>query len=144
MALRLKRTGLVALMAVVTLNVWTGSPLFAVWVGSRVQGTGPPSMAAIAAVAATLGVVSFVLVQILARVEQVYNRVSGRRPGVRQHVPWLRSLRGERPEEQGSRGRLSPLEILLVGSVVLAVAAFEIWFFFYSGSPIAGSSGTTG
>ena len=138
----LQRLGLVSLMAVVTTVVWTGSPLFALWVGSRVQGTGPPSMAAIATVALTLGGVSLVLVRALASHERTYNRVVGRRPGVRRHVAWLRSLRGERPHEEGRHGTLSPLEVVLVASIVLAVIAFEIWFFFFAGSPISSTAGT--
>jgi hypothetical protein len=138
----LQRLGLVSLMAVVTTVVWTGSPLFALWVGSRVQGKGPPSMAAVGTVAVTLGAVSLVLVKVLASLERTYNRLVGRRRGVRQHVAWLRSLRGERPHEEGLHGSLSPLEVVLVASVVIAVIAFEIWFFFFAGSPISPSAGT--
>jgi hypothetical protein len=50
-------------------------------------------------------------------------------------------MRGERPREQGKEYRLSALEEILVVTVVLAMAAFEIWFFFYSGSPIDQRSG---
>jgi len=50
-------------------------------------------------------------------------------------------MRGERPHEQGAEYRLSALEVILVVSVVAAVVAFEIWFFFYSGSPIDARSG---
>ena len=35
-------------------NIWTGSPLFALWVGSRLQGSGPPKMSSIAAVVIVL------------------------------------------------------------------------------------------
>ena len=138
----LQRLGLVSLMAVVTTVVWTGSPLFALWVGSRVQGTGPPSMAAVGTAAVTLGAVSLVLVRVLAILERTYNRLVGRRRAVRQHVAWLRSLRGERPHEEGPHGSLSPLEVVLVASVVIAVIAFEIWFVFFAGSPISTTAGT--
>ena len=94
-------------MAVVTTVVWTGSPLFALWFGSRVQGTGPPSMAAVGTVAVTLGAVSLVLVRVLAILERTYNRLVGRRRAVRQHVAWLRSLRGERPHEEGPTAAFS-------------------------------------
>jgi hypothetical protein len=51
-------------------------------------------------------------------------------------------MRGERPHpDQRHANELSPLELILIVSVVLAVAAFEIWFFFYSGSPIDQRSG---
>ena len=33
---RIQRALLLALMAVVAINIWTGAPLFAVWVGSRI------------------------------------------------------------------------------------------------------------
>src|SRR3712207_8893896 len=52
---RLKRIVLAAAMALLALNVWTGSPLLAVWLGSRVQGEeSQPSMAAFAVVLVSL------------------------------------------------------------------------------------------
>jgi hypothetical protein len=138
---RLKRTALVCVMAIVTINVWTGSPMLALWVGSRVQGSGPPTMGAFAVVAVTLGAVSYTLVRLLARVEAVYDRITGRQSTVRRHVPWLRSMRGERPHEDRRARHLSPLDVVLIVVVVVAVVAFEIWFFFFSGSPIDGRSG---
>ena len=38
---RAKRFLLAALMALLVLNLWTGGPLLALWLGSRVQGDGP-------------------------------------------------------------------------------------------------------
>lgn len=140
--IRLKRVGLVCLMSLTTLNVWTGSPLLALWVGSRVQGAGPPSMAAVGVVAVVLGALSLALVRLLAVLDGAYERLTGRGSRVRQHVPWLRSMRGERSHEQRHARDLSPLEVVLVVSVVVAVVAFEIWFFFFSGSPISGGSST--
>lgn len=129
------------LMAVVALNVWTGSPLLALWVGSRVQGSGPPSMSAIAVVGLMIAGVSGVLVAVLNGLRRTYDRVTGRRPTVSRHTPWLRSMRGERPHEEGDQAQLSLFDGILVGMVMLVVAVFEIWFFFYSGSSIDGRSG---
>ncbi len=43
-----KRLLLVALMALASVNLFTGAPLFAIWVGSRVQGdSGTLSMTAV-------------------------------------------------------------------------------------------------
>ncbi|MEA2424405.1 MAG: hypothetical protein QOH13_815 [Thermoleophilaceae bacterium] len=139
--LRLKRVALVCLMALATLNIWTGGPLLALWIGSRVQGSGPPDMLAIAAAAVALGVVSYALVKLLARLDALYARAAGRPSSVRRHVPWLRSMRGERPHIQKHASDLSPLEVVLVVSVVIVIALFEVWFFFYSGSPIDQRSG---
>jgi type IV secretory pathway TrbD component len=133
---RARRLGLVAAMVLLTLNLWTGGPLLALWIGSRLDHSTRPSMLAIAVVAVALGVVSYALVRLLARLDEAYARVTGRRSTVRRHVPWLRSMRGERPHEVATRDGLSPLEIVLVSWVVVVVVLFEIWFFFYSPSPI--------
>jgi hypothetical protein len=138
---RLKRTALSCVIGVATLNIWTGSPLLALWIGSRVQGAGPPTMTAIGVVAVALGAFSVGLVRLLAYLDSAYARLTGRPSTVRRHVPWLRSMRGERPHEYGEKPRLSPLELMLVVWVVVAVAALEVWFFFFSGSPIDQRSG---
>ncbi len=137
----LRAASLLAAMSVLLLNLVTGSPLMAIWLGSRVQGGGPPSMGAFFTFLGSFGVFSFVLVRLFAAVSRRYDSLTGRRPTVREHVPWLRSLRGERPAEIGAKAGLSPLDVILVVMVLAAVLAFEIWFFFYSGSPIDERSG---
>src|SRR3954462_5024094 len=94
---RLERTALVCAMAVVTSNIWTGGPLLALWIGSRVQGSGPPSMLAVSVVAVALGLISYALSSLLKGLDGAYRRGSGQTKLVRRHVPWLRSMRGERP-----------------------------------------------
>jgi hypothetical protein len=139
---RLKRVGLAALMAFLALNVWTGSPLLALWIGSRIQGEeSQPSMGAYVAVIACLGVFSFVLYQALKRVGHAYQEATGTLPSVRTHAPWLRSMRGERPDYRGSSARVGGAEKVVVVTVIIAVVAFELWFFFLSGSSIGGGSG---
>jgi hypothetical protein len=137
----MKRLSLVCGMVVVTMNIWTGSPLLALWIGSRVQGPGAPSMTAVGAAAVSLGVLSWALVRVLAWLDAVYGRVTGHPSTVRRHVPWLRSMRGERPHQIRHARELSALEIVLVTTVVIVVALFEVWFFFYSPSPIDQRSG---
>jgi hypothetical protein len=138
---RVKRAGLLAAMTAVGLNVWTGSPLLALWVGSRAQGGGAPQMGPVGLVAVCLGVFSFVLVRVLRRLGGAYDRLIGRPPTVREHVPWLRSLRGERPHEAGEEYSLSALDILLCAMVIVVLAVFEYWFFFLSTSSIDQRSG---
>jgi hypothetical protein len=141
---RLKRAALLGTMSIAALNVYTGSPLLGLWVGSRVQGDGPPSMGAIFTMLSVFLGTSLLLVRILAALGRLYDRLSGRPPQTRQHTPWLRSLRGDRPREMGAGYELGALDYLMVGSVILLAAAFEIWFFFYSSSPIDGRSGRPG
>src|SRR3954453_16670401 len=95
---RAKRIGVRIAMLIVALNVWTGSPLFALWVGSRLQGSGPPQMGPIFVVLVVFGAVSFGLATLLARLGDSYNATTGHHAQVHRHVPWLRSMRGERPE----------------------------------------------
>ena len=140
---RAKRFGLATLMAFLALNVWTGSPLLALWIGSRVHGSdSQPSMGAYAAVIGCLALFSFALYQALKRVSHAYQEATGTLPTVRTHAPWLRSLRGDRPDPAGAGGaRVTGAERIVVVTVLIAAVAFEAWFFLFSGSSIGGSSG---
>ena len=139
---RAKRYGLAALIALIALNVWTGSPLLALWIGSKVQGEETqPSMAAFLAVIASLAVFSFVLYQALKHLSHAYREATGTLPTVRTHLPWLRSMRGERPEHESAKARVGGPEQIVVACVLVAAIAFEVWFFFFSGSSLGGGSG---
>jgi hypothetical protein len=133
---RLKRAAVLAAMAVVAVNIWTGSPLLALWVGSRVVGDGSLTMGAVAVVVGTMAFTCFALVKLLGVLGGVHDRLLGRPPAPRRQQPWLRSLSGERLSEQRRRDHVSALDVVLVGTVVLAAGVFEVWFFFFSGSPI--------
>jgi hypothetical protein len=135
--LRLKRVGLVIATALVTINIWTGGPLFAVWVGSQVQGdTGSPSMAAVFTVILVLGALVAVLAWALTWLNAKYDEVTGRPPAARQTSPWLRSMRDEPESDVRRKFGISAVERVVVITVVAAVIAFEIWFFFFAGSSL--------
>jgi predicted secreted protein len=138
---RLQRTALAAVMALVAVNVWTGGPLFALWVGSRVQSDGGATMLGVFAVIGAVAAISFALLRVLEWLGRRYDRLAGTSSTVRVHAPWLRSMRGERELYPGERVQLTMLERVLVVTVVVAALAFEIWFFFYSASPIDQRSG---
>jgi hypothetical protein len=123
-------------MLIVALNVWTGSPLLALWIGSRLQGSGPPQMGPIFVVVVCFAALSFALATVLARLGDKYERMTGQVAQVHGHVPWLRSMRGERPQYPGQHIHVTGLEQILIVTVAAAVLAFEIWFFFFSSSPI--------
>jgi membrane protein YdbS with pleckstrin-like domain len=132
---RAKRFGLAALIAFLALNLWTGSPLLALWIGSKVQGDQGASMLAFAVVIVCLAVFSIGLYQALKYVMHSYREATGTLPTVRTHAPWLRSMRGERPD-YGGAASVTGAERIIVMTVVLAAVVFEVWFFFFSGSPI--------
>src|SRR4051794_12942778 len=132
---RLKRIGLAALMALLAINVWTGGPLLALWIGSRVQVHSKTSMTiepvTAVVVFAALAVISLVLLRSLGIVSRAYDRAAGVGPSSRRRDSWVSVER--RSYEQAA---LTALERILVVAVVLAGLAFEVWFFFYSTSPI--------
>ena len=132
--IRFARIGLAALTAFISVNLWTGAPLFAIWCGSRVQGGTGLTMSAVLVVIGVLAVTVGALVFALMRIEALYKVLSGE-PETRHTAPWMRSLRDERPELR-ERRKLSGIEKTMIAMVVLAGGAFEIWFFFFAGSSI--------
>jgi hypothetical protein len=119
------------LTTLVSINLWTGGPLLALWVGSRVQAAvGELSMSAVAATIGALAVETYVLYRALAFLTFRYDQVIGRtRP--RAQAAWLKPMSGERRSES-VRQPLSAVERIVVVVVVLAVLVFEIWFFFFA------------
>ena len=133
-AIWLKRIFLAALTALLAVNLYTGAPLFAVWVGSRVQqGTGL-TMTTVAVVIGTLVVCVALLVMGLQWTEAAYKRTTGE-VQKRRTASWMRSMRDERAEI-AERRPMTGFEKVLVGCVVFAVIAFEAWFFLFAGSSI--------
>ena len=139
---RVQRIALVATMSVTAMNVWLGAPLVGLWVGSRLAGDAGISMGALAAFVIVTLAVGLACVQLLAVLGERYERVSGIQRTVHRQLPWLRSMRGERPHDpMGSGPALTALDYVLVGVVMACILAFEIWFFFFSSSPIDQRSG---
>jgi hypothetical protein len=135
MSARLQRVGLVAAMGVVTLNIWTGAPLAGLWAGSRVAPESGVSMLAVLVVAVVIGATAYLLLRMLGYLQAAYARRTGR-PVARRQTTWLRAMSGERPAGRGGDAPpLTAADYVVVAMVILAVVAFEAWFFFYAGSP---------
>ena len=133
----LKRIGLVAASALVSINIWTGAPLLAAWVGSKVQGSLTTlSMSAVFSVIAVLAATVLGLAYLLAQINRSYDALIGREPAARQTSPWLRSMRGEREADIRAKHGMTAIEKVVVVCVVAAALAFEIWFFFFAGSSL--------
>jgi hypothetical protein len=127
----LRRTGLGVLTTLVSVNLWTGGPLLAVWVGSRIQAAaGQLSMAAVGGTVAVLIIETFLLYKALAYLNSRYNDAIGR-VIPRQQAPWMKPMSGERRALEVRRP-LTATERIVVASVVVAVLALEIWFFFFA------------
>ena len=133
----LKKIGLVSASAVCSINLWTGAPLFAVWVGSKVQGNlNNLSMTAVFSVIAVLALTVFGLAVILTWLNAKYDELTGRPPAARHTSPWLRSMRDEREHDVRQKYGISGVERVVVICAVAGVLAFELWFFFFAGSSL--------
>jgi hypothetical protein len=131
----LKRLALAAAAAFVTVNIWTGAPLLALWVGSRTAGPTGISMTAVFVVVVVLAALVLALTVLLTRINARYDRLVGR--GVERRVlPWMRSMRGERDAYAKQRQGASAVERVVVISVGAAVLTFNVWFFFFAGSSL--------
>jgi hypothetical protein len=137
-----KRIALAISMAIVATNVWIGGPIVALWIGSRLQNASGGSLtirpSTALAVFASLAVITIGLVKLLSAIAAAYDRASGNGPVKRRHDSWVSV---ERKSFPGVRPSLTTMERILVVVVAMAVIAFEIWFMFFSTSPIDQRSG---
>jgi cytochrome b subunit of formate dehydrogenase len=132
-----KRVALGALTALITVNLVTGGPILALWVGSRIQtAVGALSMGAVAATIVVLAVVTFILYKALSYVNGAYNQAVGRSVP-RQQLPWHKPLTGESRTSQTKRP-LSAVERIVIGAAVATVLGFEIWFFAFAHARLPG------
>jgi hypothetical protein len=139
---RLEQVALASGMTLAAINLWTGVPLLALWLGSRATGGAQISMLAVLVVVVTMAGGGLAVTRALAWMDARQRRLTGRERGVRRHAPWLRSMRGERAHDPTApHSQLDALDYVLVAAVVACVVGFEIWFFFFSTSPIDQRSG---
>jgi hypothetical protein len=131
---RAKRVLLLALMALASVNLFTGAPLFAVWVGAQVQGdSGGLSMTAVLSVVVVMALVCSALVWALNRLGAAHDALVGR-TAARRQTTWMRPFNAAPARREASA--LRALDKMLIGAVVLAGLGFEAWFFFFAGSSI--------
>jgi hypothetical protein len=133
-ARRAKRLALASAAAFAAVNIWTGAPLLALWIGSRFVGQTRLSMGAVVIVVIALAVCVYSLVFLLGRLNTAYMQLVDPVGSVRRETtPWLRSMRGERATE--ARG-FNLIERISVISVGICAVVFNIWFFFLAGSSL--------
>jgi hypothetical protein len=132
-----KRVVLGALTVLITVNLVTGGPVLALWIGSRIQlAAGQLSMAAVGATVGVLIVETFILYKALSFVTSAYNNAIGRTVPRRQ-LPWLKPMTGERGSLEAKQP-LNAAERIVVGLAVAAVLGFELWFFVFAHARLPG------
>lgn len=130
----LKRAAMAGVTAFISINIWTGAPLFALWVGAQTLGRGTLSMAAVCVVVVVLACVEFVLTMALTWLNNVYDNMIGR-PRIERRPAWLRSMRAEAEGFVGQRVGITLLERIVMVNVYLAVIALLVWYVFFAGAP---------
>jgi hypothetical protein len=123
--------------ALASINIWTGAPAFALWVGAQLQGwlggrapgTGV-SLQGVLAVVVVLAALEIALAFLVANVNAAYDKLIGRPPKARRTSPWLRSLGGEREKSELDKYGVSTVERIAIISVVVCVLVFEAWLIF--------------
>src|SRR2546423_13219096 len=96
---KLKRVGLAVVAALASINIWTGAPLSALWIGSQFEGwvgsrapsTGV-SMKSILVVVVVLAMLEYSLARGVTRVTDPYDKLTGRPHKASGTSPWLRSV----------------------------------------------------
>jgi hypothetical protein len=131
----LKRLTMAAATAFLTINLWTGAPLLALWVGSHSSDDAVLSMQAVFVVVVTLAVLVFAMALALTWLNNTYDELIGR-PRSERRLPWLRSMRGEAETHVSSRVGVTLLEQIVVVTVYVAVTVLLIWFLFFAGSSL--------
>jgi hypothetical protein len=129
----IKRAFLAAGTAFLAVNLWTGAPLFALWVGSQVEGEASLTMRAVVVVVVVLMVLVVGMTLALSWLSNTYDELIGRPPTER-HKPWLRSMRGDVEFDIEGRVGLTALERIVMISVYIAVVSLLIWLIFFAGS----------
>jgi hypothetical protein len=134
-AFAVKRMLLAAATAFVAVNLWTGAPLLALWVGSAVVGSRALSMTGVFVVVIVLGTLTYAMAHGLVWLNETYNRLTGHNEGERR-LRWLRSMNASGPNAEDERQAGTLLEQIVMASVYVAVITFLIWFFGFAGSPM--------
>ncbi len=134
--LALKRALMAGATAFISVNLWTGAPLIALWVGSQFVGKTVLSMTAVIIVVVVLAALVFSMAIALTWLNATYDRLTGRPPR-ESRVAWLRGMGVDEQVEPIEVGMSSnALERIVMVSVYVAVISLLVWFFVFAHSPL--------
>ena len=118
---------------VVAILVAAGIPLAWIWIASKLAGTKRDLTPSLAILIATGIIVSYWLALLIASWFRGRSINSAEERGRARRRSWNRSFNDSpHPGEEG----IDPIERLFIVVGVLAIIAFEIWFFFFAGDPL--------
>lgn len=130
-----RRIAMAVVIALVTVNIWTGAPLAALWIGSLAAGGHALSMRGVCVVVIAFAALAYGLAVLLTWLNAIYDELAGRPPGGLGPV-WLRN-----PAQSSSavtrRARVTALEAIVVMNVYTAVIALVAWYVFLVAKPFS-------
>lgn len=132
----LKRATMAGATAFLAINLWTGAPLLALWVGSQVGDQATLTMKAVFVVLIVLAILVVAMAVALTWLSNSYDELI-ERPRAERRPPWLRSMRAEPEGHVSSRVGITALERIVMLSVYIAVITFLVWLIFFAGSSVA-------
>jgi hypothetical protein len=131
---RLAGAFLIVVMAVGSIGMWLGIPIGLIFIASRINSDGDPSMGVYVGLAICIPALMFAAARVLGRIDRLYAEITNPGGDKRQQPKWMRSMRGER----GSTHRTTVLDVVMILSVGVAVLAMAVWFFAFAGSSLPG------
>jgi formate hydrogenlyase subunit 3/multisubunit Na+/H+ antiporter MnhD subunit len=131
----LKRLALAAATAFVAVNIWTGCPIFALWVGAQVVSERRVTMAAIFVIVTVLAVSVFASAVALSWLNATYDAMTGR-PHVERRPAWMRSMNAEAESQVHKRVGITPIEQVVMLNVYVVVILLAVWYVFFAGPPL--------
>jgi hypothetical protein len=119
---------LVLVMAVGSILMWIGVPVFWLWLASRIADSSQPSIGLYLLVLVGIVVSMAVVGKGLGTINQIHMGITGTLPERREQTIWLRSLRAEREVKR----QTGVLGIVMAWSVSVALLCFGTWFFLFA------------
>jgi hypothetical protein len=129
-----KGTGSTVTGLVVAIVVALGVPLIWVWIASQLAGTKRELTPSLAILITTGILISYWLVLVVGSALRRRWVGEEQEQARQRRMSWNRSFRDE-PLNVANRDT-DPVERLFIVIAVLAVVAFEVWFFFFAGDPL--------
>ena len=119
---------LLLVMAVGSILMWIGAPVFWLWLASRIADSSQPSLGLYLLVLVGIIVSMAVIGKGLGTINQIHMELTDNLPVKREQTIWLRSMRGEREVKRHT----GVLGSVMAWSVSVALLLFGVWFFLFA------------
>ena len=125
---RLAGGALIALMALGSILLWLVTPVGWIWIASQLSTSSQPSLALYGMLVVAIPATMVLVGRGLGRLNRLYGEVMGIHHDGKVVLPWHRSMRAERDAGHPR----SVLDVVMVLSVTVALAALGVWFLFFA------------